>query len=460
MKAVSLFSSAGIGEMYLKDIGINVVVANELVEKRARVYKYFHRDSNMICGDITDNNVKDRLIELAAKERVKLMIATPPCQGMSLAGKNKSHSQMKEDRRNYLIFDVMDVIDRLDLDYILIENVSRFLKHLYPYNGEWITIEQLLKAKYGDKYNIKCNVFNAADLGIPQTRVRAIIRMYKYGLKWHDPKILNKHITLKEAIGDLPSIESGDTTNIKNHWARKHPIEQVEWMKHTASGNTAIDNEEYYPKKDNGDRIKGYRTCYKRMSWDKPALTITMRNEIISSQNNVHPGRLRSDGTWSDARVLTLRELLIVSSLDGDLDIPEFISDTSFRHLVGEGVPPLMLNKILEGISDESKIEMKETINGISLFSGGGVGETYFKDVGINIVVANELVENRAKFYQDMHPNTTMVKGDIRDKDTFEQIMDIAQNNNVRFLVATPPCQGMSTLGKKNYEFDERNYLI
>ena len=62
----------------------------------------------------------------------------------------------------------------------------------------------------------------------------------------------------------------------------------------------------------NGRKIKGYNTTYKRIEWDKPAPTITMCNGGISSQNNVHPGRLQKDGTYSDARVLTLRELFIL----------------------------------------------------------------------------------------------------------------------------------------------------
>ena len=63
------------------------------------------------------------------------------------------------------------------------------------------------------------------------------------------------------------------------------------------------------------------------MNWDRPAPTVTMRNEIISSQENVHPGRELPDGTWSDARVLSLRELLIVSSLPAEMEIPKSLSE-------------------------------------------------------------------------------------------------------------------------------------
>ena len=62
LKGLSLFSSAGIGETYFKDIGIDIKVANELVEKRANLYKAINPDTNVICGDITDENIFNSII--------------------------------------------------------------------------------------------------------------------------------------------------------------------------------------------------------------------------------------------------------------------------------------------------------------------------------------------------------------------------------------------------------------
>ena len=38
-------------------------------------------------------------------------------------------------------------------------------------------------------------------------------------------------------------------------------------------------------------------------------------------------------------------------------------------------------------------------INAVSLFANVGVAETYLKEIGINVVVANELIHQRALFY-------------------------------------------------------------
>ena len=47
-------------------------------------------------------------------------------------------------------------------------------------------------------------------------------------------------------------------------------------------------------------------------------------------------------------------------------------------------------------------------IKGLSLFANVGVAETYLKDVGVDIVVANELLPDRARFYEHLYPNCQM----------------------------------------------------
>ena len=65
---------------------------------------------------------------------------------------------------------------------------------------------------------------------------------------------------------------------------------------------------------------------------------------------NIHPGRPLSDGTYSDARVLTPRELFILFSIDPDIDMPANISESQIRYIVGEGIPPRLVMKIVGGI--------------------------------------------------------------------------------------------------------------
>ena len=350
IKGASMFASAGIGETYFKKAGINIVIANELLPKRGQFYSEMNPNSKMIIGDIREENVKKMFIKSITSD-VKFLVATPPCQGISNLGKNRTNDDKLKDQRNYLIFEIIDVIDQKNFDYIMIENVPGFLKLLLPYKNELRTIEEILNEKYSDKYNVEIRVLNAKDYGVPQSRPRAIIKMYKKGLRWEWPKE-QKEITLREAIGDLPSLESGETSEIKFHSARKHISNHILWMKHTPTGCSAHDNKEFYPVKKDGTKIKGFNATYKRMRWDTPASALTMRSDAISSQENVHPGRKKIDGTYSDARVLTLRELFIVESLPVEWDIPDWATDTFIRQIIGEAVPPMLAYNIVKGIGE------------------------------------------------------------------------------------------------------------
>ena len=98
-------------------------------------------------------------------------------------------------------------------------------------------------------------------------------------------------------------------------------------------------------------------------------------------------------------------------------------------------------------------------INGVSLFANVGIAETYLEEVGVKIVVANELLKERAIFYQHLYPKCKMIQGDITDKNIYDRLIAESKKENVEFLIATPPCQGMSLAGKKD-ENDKRNYLI
>lgn len=351
IKAISVFSSAGIGELLLKNTNVDVIAANELLPKRAECYSHFYPETDMHCGDITLDETQEYMVKAAKNGGAKMLIATPPCQGLSTLGKNKKQIHYEKDRRNFLILSALNIIDRCDFNYVLIENVPTFLEMYFPYENDYFKLEEILNKKYTDKYIIEARVLNAKDYGICQSRPRAIIKMYKPDKKWSWPAT-EAEIPLRDAIGDLPSLESGETSDIPWHFAKKHNDRAVLALKHTPTGKSAIANEVYYPKKEDGTRIKGFHNTFKRMVWDQPCPTRTTFSGSMSSHNNVHPGRLLPDGTYSDARVLTLLETFIVSSIPKDVDFPKGSTDTFIRTVIGESIPPKLMMKVIEKIGE------------------------------------------------------------------------------------------------------------
>ena len=328
----------------------------------------------MIEGDITNSRVQDKLIELAKREKIDLIMATPPCQGMSTAGKKD-----KKDIRNLLIKDAVKIIKSVKPKYIFFENVPEQLNTYITYNNSEVLIPDFLKQEFGKEYNFNDKfIINAADYGVPQLRERAIILLSRRDTKkkWNFPEKSNKIITMENAIGNLPSLdpeiydlpyeeqmkifpefekkkEEGLVVS-KWHYPPKHVYRQVYSLMHTPTGDTAFNNIDLFkPKKKDGTFTKGFKNTYKRQEWNKPAFTVTMFNRTIGSQNNVHPGRYigkDKDGydLYSDARVLTVYELMIVTSLPKNWDIPNWASEHFVRQVVGEGIPPLLVKKIMQ----------------------------------------------------------------------------------------------------------------
>lgn len=369
LKGLSLFANVGIAEAYMKDIGVDIKVANELDPKRARFYQEVYPDTHMICGDITDDKIRDEIIAEAISERVDFVMATPPCQGMSEAG-----LRLEFDSRNQLIFYAVDVIKRIKPKYIFLENVPKQLTTKIRYNDEILLIPDYIQRELSPYYRFNTETLvMAKDYGVPQLRERNIYMLVRLDLPyiWEFPE-KQKEITLKEAIGDLPSLDpllrEGIELTMKKfpnfiekqqkglavskwHFPPKHSWKQVEWMMHTPTGKSAIYNEVYYPQKAGGIPVVAHHNHYRRLKWDMPCRTITQNNGVISSLACVHPGRKYIDENgnilYSDPRVLTIYELLIVTSLPLDWPIPEWADESFIRKVIGEGIPSRLVQRLM-----------------------------------------------------------------------------------------------------------------
>lgn len=354
IKGISLFSSSGIGEYYLSRAGIDIVVANEIIPKRGELYKKIYPNHSMIIGDIRNLTVFNEIKHIAQLNDVDFMIASPPCQGISVAGKNRKIEDMAQDQRNYLITYVVEMIKQTNPSYIIIENVPLLLKLKLYINNELLTVTEMLIKEFSNEYKIDYDILDTSDYGTPQVRKRAIIRMYKKHLEWPWPKKWDEKITVRQAIGSLPSLEAGEMSNLKWHFGRKHDMRQILWMKHTPTGHSAFENEVYFPQKIDGSLIKGYQSSYRRIKWDEPSPTITIRNDAISSQRNVHPGNKLSDGTYSDARVLSILELIRLTGLPDNWPIPDETPEILVRQILGECIPPLLVEALVKEIIYEN----------------------------------------------------------------------------------------------------------
>lgn len=372
LKGLSLFANVGIAEAYMKEIGVDILVANEIDQDRARFYQDVYPETHMICGDITDDGIRDAIIQESIEKGVDFLIATPPCQGMSEAG-----LRLEFDSRNQLIFYAIDAIKRIKPKYVLLENVPKQLTTKILYENEVVLIPEYIKRELGGKYRFnEQTLVMAKDYGVPQLRERNIFLIVRKDLPyvWEFPE-KQPEITLRDAIGHLPSLDpylrEGIEETLKRfpdyekkkaaglavskwHFPPTHSWKQVEWMMHTPTGKSAIYNEVFYPQKSDGTHVKAHHNHYRRLKWDMPCRTITQNNGVISSLACVHPGHpyIDNDGEelYSDPRVLTIYELLIVMSLPLDWPIPEWANEGFIRKVFGEGIPPKLVRELMKAL--------------------------------------------------------------------------------------------------------------
>lgn len=218
MNYVDLFSGAGGLSLGFDMAGFNNVFAVEYDKKIAKTYKRNFPTHNLLVKDIQEIT-DDEIITLQQNQEVDVVIGGPPCQGFSLAG--RIGRSFVEDKRNYMFKEFARVVKVIDPKMIVMENVARMMSH----NKGQTILE--IKAEFESLgYNVQYKVLQAADYGVPQKRQRIFIVGTK-NKEFNFPTPIGKTITVKEAIGDLPPLKSGERSEVPNHFAMNHSSQML-----------------------------------------------------------------------------------------------------------------------------------------------------------------------------------------------------------------------------------------
>lgn len=273
MNAISLFSSAGIGDLGLRQNGIETVIACELLEERMDLFKTNFPTCKCHCGNIEDyyRVICDEYLREYDKSPF-LLIATPPCQGMSSNGMGKllhdyrKGMRPKLDPRNRLIVPAVEAIKILKPKWVILENVANMANTaILDSNGNLVNILEFIKESLGSLYVGTPAVIDCADYGIAQHRRRLITvlsrsekakaHFSKY--KTFIPKPTNGENalpflppwkTLRDSISAVPPLasENGKNANIAFHPLHKVPLldeKKLFWLKNTPEGASAFNNQ-------------------------------------------------------------------------------------------------------------------------------------------------------------------------------------------------------------------------
>lgn len=351
---IDLFAGVGGLSLGFERQGFNVVLANEYDKSIAKSYKYNHKNTKMIVGDITTLNLKETFSKFERK--IDVVIGGPPCQGFSQKGLRKTI----HDERNFLFKYYVEVVKLVKPKYFVMENVPNLLTAEKGYFFK--EIEELFN-KIG--YSLEHGVLNAADYGVPQNRKRAVIIGKLRGGAPKLPPPTKRKITIWEAISDLAFLNSGEgaeeqdyhnqpnsdyekelrgkSTRLFNHKATKHSPLALERLKMIPpnSGKEVLPNEHLTKSI--------YSGTWTRMKKDEISVTITTRFDTPSSGKFTHP--------FLD-RAITVREAARIQSFPDNFI---FIGNKgSQMRQVGNAVPPLLASAIAEVIKRDI---VEESIN-------------------------------------------------------------------------------------------------
>lgn len=422
MTYISLFSSAGVGCYGFHMEGFACVATNELLPRRMdvqRVNKKCKLDSGYIPGDITQPTIKQKIYDEISKweklgnDGIDVIIATPPCQGISVINHKKND---REINRNSLVVESVEIIDRIKPRFFIFENVMAFQKTLCITPDEQVMpIGEYIRNTLGVEYIISGRILNFMNYGSNSSRTRTLMigvsKKYRNNITPFDlyPSYRPEK-TLREVIYNYPRLEWGEISQSDFYHAfRTYDPAMRPWIHDLKESESAFDNVD--PSKRphriiEGKRVENTRKNrdkYTRQPWDRFVQCVHTRNDQLAAQNTIHP---------EQDRVFSIRELMDMMTIprsfrwvDYSLDELNAMSDTEKRNIykthevnirqcLGEAVPTEIMRQIAASIKMSMQSKRSDAAEINSIIADRGLAErnnliVFLRDNPLNLDIAS-----------------------------------------------------------------------
>ncbi|RUM68567.1 MAG: DNA (cytosine-5-)-methyltransferase [Sulfurovum sp.] len=328
LKYIDLFSGAGGFSLGFNSAGFENIFAIDIEDEFLETYRENFKRHHVLREDITKVS-NGTIKKLTNNHNIDVIIGGPPCQGFSIAG--NIGRKFIDDPRNRLFKEFVRVVSVVKPKYFVMENVARLFTH-----NKTKTRQEIIDDFNKIGYYVECKVLNSADYGVAQVRKRVIFIGSRVTNEILFPSpVVNKFKSVKEAIDDLPILESSQTSTIPNHKAMNHTEQMLTKMSFIPDGGdrTAIP---LSLRPTSGDVRK-----YIKYSSSKPSVTVT--------------GDMRKIFHYSQNRALTVRELARLQSFPDSFIFKG--KSISQQQQVGNAVPPLMAEEIAKSILEMIKRE-------------------------------------------------------------------------------------------------------
>jgi DNA-cytosine methyltransferase len=163
--SLDLFCGAGGLTLGFKEAGVSTILGVDIDKSACITFKANNPEIEILCDDITKENVKKRIIDTSLQNNVDIVCGGPPCQGFSHAGK-----RFIDDPRNEMFKHFIEVVAGINPKVVIMENVEGMLTFQ---KGE--VYRQIIDLFSSLGYNTEGRILYAHKYAVPQKRKRVII---------------------------------------------------------------------------------------------------------------------------------------------------------------------------------------------------------------------------------------------------------------------------------------------
>ncbi|MBR3799213.1 MAG: DNA cytosine methyltransferase [Bacteroidales bacterium] len=346
---IDIFSGAGGLSLGAEMAGASIMFAVEKDKNAAETYRYNHKNTPIICGDIHNVNPLQHITHIGANDQL-IVFGGPPCQGFSTSN---TVTRNMQNPNNNLFEEFVRFVATLNPDWFLFENVEGF------YRFEKGMMRSKVKSCFEELgYTVSDKIVVASDYGVPQRRNRFIMIGNRHGIQYEFPEKQKKVYTVKDALSDLPDLSNGQMEDsLPYKCSAKETSEYAQIMRQgsrkskqnyvSKNADYVIERYKYIGQGENWkaipeDLMQNYANkanchsgIYKRLKIEEPSIVISnYRKNML-----IHP--------YQD-RGLSVREAARLQSFPDS-----FIFKGSLTHIqqqIGNAVPPLLAKAVFEKI--------------------------------------------------------------------------------------------------------------
>ncbi len=330
INVVDFFCGCGGTSAGLKKAGMNIIAGIDFDKNAITTYANNFPSAKAFNVNIKEFNIADlEKVVAPYKGDILVFAACAPCQPFSKQNRFKNN----KDDRICLLDEFHRFVEFFKPDYILLENVPGMQK---VEEGPFTRFKKLLD---DNDYKYSCDIKNAMDYGVPQSRKRLVLIASRHGSielpqeKYGPGKLPYK--TIREYIEKYPPLKAGEKNeNIPNHQcARLTPklLQRISVLKEGQDRRSWSDD----LKLKCHNKHKGHTDVYGRLFWDKPSVTLTTKCTSLSNGRFGHPVQNRA---------LSVREAAAIQTFDDDFIFYGNIGATAKQ--VGNAVPVIFAKEL------------------------------------------------------------------------------------------------------------------